>query len=259
MVITAAYGRLWKLKIKLRLKIFIWKCINNTLPARENIFKRTQKGDPICKGCGNGVETTEHIFFHCSKAHLVWKLAPVQWDGASEHQGNFRSWWAEISKARCRKEGYDHIALTANILWQIWKARNSLEFGEKSKEAIKIIQKANSEWLEYDNVAKRSTQGSTTETNESQTTRIVEGKEEKSMQIKIATVKDKETGMLGIGVIASLENVVQAEWALKERSYNSNIIDEAMVIRLVLSKAISCHWTRVSVNVNNKQLLKWDS
>lgn len=202
---------LWKLKIKLKLKIFIWKCINSTLPARENTYKRTLKGDPICKGCGNGVETTEHIFFHCSKAQLIWKLAPVQWDGASEFQGNFRCWWAEISQARGRKEGYDRIALTANILWQIWKARNSLDFNEISKEEIKLIQKANSEWLEYDNVTKRSVQGSTTETTESQTTRDANGKEEKSMQIKIATVKDKASGMLGIGVIASFENVEREE------------------------------------------------
>ena len=51
---------LWKLNIKHKLKTFMWKCINNALPVNEVIFSRTQKGDPICKVCGEGVETVDH-------------------------------------------------------------------------------------------------------------------------------------------------------------------------------------------------------
>lgn len=83
---------LWKLNLKHKLKIFIWKCINNILPRRENIFTRTHQGSPVCKECGEEMETTEHIFLQCSKAQLIRKLAPIQWDGATGQQGSFKRW-----------------------------------------------------------------------------------------------------------------------------------------------------------------------
>lgn len=56
---------LWKLKIKHKQKIFIRKCLNDALPVRETIFRRTSKGSMICKSCGSEAETVEHLFFHC--------------------------------------------------------------------------------------------------------------------------------------------------------------------------------------------------
>ena len=43
----------------------------------------------------------------------------------------------------------EHIALTANILWQIWKARNDRMFNNVQQYPLKIIQKAQNEWMEY--------------------------------------------------------------------------------------------------------------
>mgnify|MGYP004707504295 CR=1 FL=1 len=47
-------NHLWKLNVKHKLKIFIWKCLNNALPVNEVVFSRTKKGSPIC---GNVVKT----------------------------------------------------------------------------------------------------------------------------------------------------------------------------------------------------------
>ena len=43
----------------------------------------------------------------------------------------FRKWWATIMHAKGRKEGNEHLALIANILWQIRKYRNNMEFNGK--------------------------------------------------------------------------------------------------------------------------------
>lgn len=62
---------LWKLKIKHKIKTFVWRCLTNTLPANEAIFQRIKQGDPVCKGCGNGIETIEHMRFQCEKAKQI--------------------------------------------------------------------------------------------------------------------------------------------------------------------------------------------
>ena len=58
--------------------------MNNAIPVKELIFDRTKVGDPICTGCGEEVETVEHILFHCKKAEEAWNISPVQWDGIAD-------------------------------------------------------------------------------------------------------------------------------------------------------------------------------
>lgn len=75
------WRRLWKLKVKHKQKLFLWKCLNDALQVKETIFRRTGKGNLICKNCGSEAETVEHLFFQCPSAQNIWKMAPLQWDG----------------------------------------------------------------------------------------------------------------------------------------------------------------------------------
>ena len=76
-----AWKQLWKIRIKQKQKLFRWKCLHYALPTREIIFKRTGKGDLICKNCGEDVETMEHISFQCRRAGIILQMASLQWDG----------------------------------------------------------------------------------------------------------------------------------------------------------------------------------
>ena len=125
------WKKVWKLKVKHKQKIFLWKCLNDALPVRDLIQGRIKVGDPICNRCGEDRETLKHTLLNCREAKLIWKLAPIQWEGMMEQQGNFRNWWTSISEARNRPEGGQHISLSVHILWQIWKARNEEEFNGK--------------------------------------------------------------------------------------------------------------------------------
>lgn len=79
-------NKIWKQLWKLRIR----RSLHQVLPVREAIFRRTGKGELICKQCGETNETVEHIFFQCSKAKLIWKMAPLQWDGLHEDTTDFR-------------------------------------------------------------------------------------------------------------------------------------------------------------------------
>ena len=54
-----------------------------------------------------------------------------------------------LMEAHTRKDGREHIALTVEILWQIWKAGNEAEFEERDRHPMEVIRKAVKDWEEY--------------------------------------------------------------------------------------------------------------
>ena len=91
----------------------------------------------------------EHLFFFYSQAQDVWRLAPLHWDGLADHRGNFNRWWSGLMEAKSTTEGADQQALTVNILWQLWKAKNDRMFNNRYCHAFEIVQKAQLEWMEF--------------------------------------------------------------------------------------------------------------
>ncbi|XP_071906100.1 uncharacterized protein [Coffea arabica] len=85
-------------------------------------------------------------------AELIWKAAPVRWDGLLDFRHNFWLWWNSLMEAKERVEGRDHIVLTINILWQVWKSRNSIQFNREGRCPGETVNKAMLEWLEYKNI-----------------------------------------------------------------------------------------------------------
>jgi hypothetical protein len=55
---------LWKLKISLKIKIFMWFLHNKVLLTKDNLAKRNWKGCPKCCFC-EAQETIEHLFIAC--------------------------------------------------------------------------------------------------------------------------------------------------------------------------------------------------
>lgn len=74
------WRKIWNLDIKRKIQHFIWRAVHNRLPVSANLRKRGIAIEEICKQCGEDRETVEHVFFHCAKAKLFWKLAPFSWE-----------------------------------------------------------------------------------------------------------------------------------------------------------------------------------
>ncbi|XP_027183906.1 uncharacterized protein LOC113782197 [Coffea eugenioides] len=232
----------------------MWKCINNALPVKEVIFSRSKKGDPICKACGEGEETVEHVLLNCSQAKQVWQIAPVQWGGAKDKQGCFKAWWTEITGAKSRQDGEEHLALTVNILWQVWKSRNEWEFNNKQRHALATIQKAQEEWMEFSEAYKQQEKASTAETDAYQMQRI-ESENAEVIKVKVAALSKLNSNKVGIGVTAMTEgDAIVAAWAINERSYNCTQLDEAEAIKIAMCKLAVRGWRKVKIQSCNKHL-----
>ena len=48
-----------------------------------------------------------------------------------------------------RPEGKEHIMVTINIMWQIWKSKNQIQFSGERKCPGLTINKAKCEWIEH--------------------------------------------------------------------------------------------------------------
>nr|XP_027086592.1 uncharacterized protein LOC113708329 [Coffea arabica] len=251
------WKHLWKLKVKHKLKIFIWKCLNKALPVNEVVFSRTKKGSPICENCGEAVETVEHLLFRCRMAEEAWQIAPLKWDGIDDQQGNFKRWWNALTEARNRPEGLEHIALTVNILWQIWKARNDFVFQKNRRPASKIIHQAQEEWLEMQRIQHSKDQMSIPKTTEAVVQQAVTTSTESPITICLAFDTQRKASQMGIGIVAVRGNdQVLATWAVKEYSTGNILMDTAVAIKLAMIKAREQQWRRIQVAITQRQLLK---
>lgn len=81
----AATG-LWKAKIPLKIKVFLWQLCQDRLPTSINIAKRNGPAFGPCALCGNPKDA-DHAFFRCSLARFAWsavrEAAGVDWDPRS--------------------------------------------------------------------------------------------------------------------------------------------------------------------------------
>lgn len=72
-------GHLWKCKIPLKIKFFMWQVFNNKLQCAHSLTKRGWKGGEKC--ClDDGSETVNHIFFGCVIAKMIWGDLPSSLD-----------------------------------------------------------------------------------------------------------------------------------------------------------------------------------
>ena len=58
---------IWKLKIPLKIKIFLWYLLKGVLLTKDNLAKKNWDGSHKCYFC-NCNETIQHLFFDCHRA-----------------------------------------------------------------------------------------------------------------------------------------------------------------------------------------------
>ncbi|KAK6158751.1 hypothetical protein DH2020_006065 [Rehmannia glutinosa] len=144
------WAKIWKLKIKLKIKHFLWKCIHDSLPVLSNIKRRGIKVDATCGWCGDGEETLEHVLFTCERAKLVWKLALVNWECIIHKDISFKEWWMCVSLLPWNPVFIERINLSTYLLWWLWKTRNTWQFQKVRMSEKEMITQAHTEWLEFD-------------------------------------------------------------------------------------------------------------
>jgi hypothetical protein len=67
---------IWKCKILLKIKFFLWQAFSNKVQVSHSLIRRGWKGDGKCCICGI-LETVNHIFFGSALAKMIWAILEV--------------------------------------------------------------------------------------------------------------------------------------------------------------------------------------
>ena len=118
-------------------------------------------GELICEGGGKGVAIGGHGFINCIVSNQLGNAEIYKLDRHEAQPGCFKAWSNEILRVRHRHSGANHLALIVNILWQVWKNRNELEFNNKKRQSVQIVQNTHEKWIKYSDAHR---QGETTST-----------------------------------------------------------------------------------------------
>nr|XP_027060887.1 uncharacterized protein LOC113687483 [Coffea arabica] len=250
------WKQLWHLKVKAKLKHFMWKCLQNCLPVNEQLSKRLHRGEGRCGCCGEDMETIEHLFFFCDKAVEAWKLAPVRWDGLMGMQYNFWLWWEQVTQSLALNQGQERVSLTINILWQIWKARNKNFFEKVNQDPVRIVRKAQDEWLEFEQVRNTDQMESTGKMNDALPTRRVRTRKEEIRLYTDATISAKRV-RTGQGIIARnwKGQLLKAKGIVTQGKGSASEV-EARAVRNALLMATQAGWTKIIVHTDCKSVVE---
>jgi hypothetical protein len=61
---------LWKIKIPLEIKVFLWLLYREEILIKFNLVKRNWQGNKMCCFCNN-YWTVQHLFFQCPLAKFI--------------------------------------------------------------------------------------------------------------------------------------------------------------------------------------------
>ena len=67
---------IWKVKVPLRIKIFMWFVHKQVILIKDNLLKRRWVGSSRCCFCDHD-ETIQHLFIECSLAKLLWRTIHI--------------------------------------------------------------------------------------------------------------------------------------------------------------------------------------
>jgi hypothetical protein len=117
-------GYIWKCRIPLKIRFFLWQIFNNKLQCARSLIRRGWKGNETC--ClGDGCESINHIFFHCRIAKMIWGFIReiFDWNCCPSSIRDFTESWLQ-------GKGPMPIRLIlcvfAGFAWAIWTNRNKM-------------------------------------------------------------------------------------------------------------------------------------
>jgi hypothetical protein len=85
--IDRSFKHLWKAKIALKIKIWLWLIWQNAIPTKDTMTKRGWLGNSKCQFCDQN-DTIHHLFFSCLAAKFVWSCV-ARSIGSQSRLGNF--------------------------------------------------------------------------------------------------------------------------------------------------------------------------
>jgi hypothetical protein len=135
---------IWKMKVPLKIKIFMWFLYKRVLLTKDNLAKRNWSGSKSCCFC-NEDETINHLFISCPFAKIVWRIIHMSFNVPPPQNitNLFGNWLAGIPKKVITQIRVGVCAL----LWAIWNMRNDIIFNNATTCSFLQVFKMAIHWI----------------------------------------------------------------------------------------------------------------
>jgi hypothetical protein len=131
---------LWKIKVPLKIRIFMWFLYKKVILTKDNLARRNWKGCTKCVFCGLK-ETIDHLFISCPFSRLVWRVVHFTFSipPPSNITNLFGNWLNGIDKKTKERIRVGVCAL----VWTIWNCRNEVVFNRcANPNFLQVIHRA---------------------------------------------------------------------------------------------------------------------
>jgi len=143
-----AVTNLWRKQVPLKVVLFAWRLFRDRLPTKDNLLRRgvINLDSRVCIAGCNSLETTTHLFLHCSTFGSVWQYL-LRWLGIStalplgmiDHFNQF-----SLDDGTVRDRGAILQVIWFATTWGIWKERNNRLFNAKQSSILQVVDKIKS-------------------------------------------------------------------------------------------------------------------
>ena len=135
---------IWKLKVSLKIRIFMWFLHRRVILTKDNLSKRNWHGCLKCCFCDKE-ESIQHLFIDCPLAQIVWRIVHMTFSIAppTSIPNLFGNWLHGVSK---KDKAQIRVGACA-LLWAIWNKRNDNIFNKPNASSFMQVIAMATHWI----------------------------------------------------------------------------------------------------------------
>ena len=135
----------WGMTVPNKIKMFMWRACNSSLPTKTNLFNRGVLSSSSCPVCQDEAKTILHIFWNCPYARSAWFNSPLH-----KFSNSLRvSVWSDVVEEVLKEQCKHTIEVFFTLAWMIWGHRNNVWLQKPSVAADCLGEKATAYMEEY--------------------------------------------------------------------------------------------------------------
>ena len=135
---------LWKMKVPLKIKIFMWFLYRREILTKDNLAKRNWNGCNKCCFCDQE-ETIHHLFITCPLARMVWRIVHMAF--GLQAPNNITSLFGNWLKGVSKSEKIQIRVGVCALLWAVWNVRNDYIFNRAKKTSFMQVIPLATHWI----------------------------------------------------------------------------------------------------------------
>jgi len=136
------WSTIWKLKLPLKIKNFLWRICRNCLSTRMRLLAKGVDCPNICVVCNDHDEDGKHLFFECNKSIGCWQRLSL-WNSIQQMCSPSLS-CSEVIFVVLQQFDVPQQQIFSVALWSIWKHRNNKVWNNIVETTQQIGERANS-------------------------------------------------------------------------------------------------------------------